>query len=367
MNLFEVDWELLVPYGSGAYFSIYVDGEKYFEKVSSESENGTFEIYLSGQSHLICFQLNTGGVSGGSPFAKVTRVQYGELDALTEVNWEKNGTGTVEFVDGYLKMTGSSYSYLEALGTLPENQSELPIPFSFNWETSSEFGWDFFEFYIDDILAFKASGLQESVFNSSLTDEEHTLRFRYVKDASYGEYEDLARVWNVNVGGQDWLLDDGWTLGGDVAPMFQEGKIVLACGDDQSSWAERTYIPQEPPVEEEITNVRIKFFRDGIQTNEVTLEALDTFFIDIVIEGFDRVSSEWKPIEPIGIAGVLEEYKEGIFEKIADSLIFEHPEGYYRFLQKCNAPPGTYYLKTTATFGSITQIERLKIKAKVNI
>lgn len=363
MNLFEVDWQIEGSSSAG-YFCIYIDGGEYFfQDIEYANTSGTFKAYLSDEEHLIGFFIRKW--SGDSPTLRISKIQYNEMDALTEVTWNIDGT-PVELIDGALVLTPAVS--LEALGTIPETTSEpLPVPFSFNWEVSSEYGYDFFEIYLDDILALRTSGLDEGVLSGFMTNEEHTLRFRYVKDSSYGEYDDLARVWNVNVGGQNWLPDGGWILGGDVAPMFQEGKIVLACGDDQSSWAERTYIPQEPPVEEKITNVRIKFFRDGIQTNEVTLEALDTFFIDIVIEGFDRVSSEWKPIEPIGIAGVLEEYKEGIFEKIADSLIFEHPEGYYRFLQKCNAPPGTYYLKTTARVGDITQIERLKIKAKVNI
>jgi hypothetical protein len=361
MNLFEVDWQIEGSSSDG-YFCIYIDGGEYFfQDIKYADTSGTFKAYLNEEEHLIGFYVKNRNWkwSGNSPTLRITKIQYNEMDALTEVTWNIDDT-PVELIDGALVLTPANS--LEALGTIPETTSEpLPVPFSFNWEVSSEYDYDFFEIYLDDILVLRTSGLNEGVLSGFITDEEHTLKFAYVKDSSYGEYDDLARVWNVNVGGQDWLPDGGWTLGGDVEPTFQEGKIVLACGDDQSSWAERTYIPQEPPV-----NVRIKFFQDGIQINEVSLEALDTFFVDVVIEGFDRVSSEWKPVEPIGIAGVLEEYKEGIFEKIADSLIFEHPEG-YRFLQKCNAPPGIYYLKTTATFGSITQIERLKIKAKVNI
>ncbi|NLI08883.1 MAG: hypothetical protein GX457_17630 [Thermotogaceae bacterium] len=76
---------------------------------------------------------------------------------------------------------------------------------------------------------------------------------------------------------------------------------------------------------------------------------------------------EWALVVPSEISGRLESYDEGDFAEISASTVFEHPDGYYRLLQKCNAPPGTYYLKTTARVGDITQIERLKIKAKVNI
>ena len=115
-------------------------------------------------------------------------------------------------------------------------------------------------------------------------------------------------------------------------------------------------------------NVRIRYkYGDG-QIDVFSVQALDTFFVDAVVEGFDLVTGSWIAVEPALVEARLERYDEtGLFEQISDSQIFAHPDGFFRLLQKCNAPPGIYYLKTTATFGSITQIERLKIKAKVNI
>ena len=39
----------------------------------------------------------------------------------------------------------------------------------------------------------------------TLTNEQHTVR--YVKDSSVSENNDLAKVSNVLVGGENWLLD----------------------------------------------------------------------------------------------------------------------------------------------------------------
>ena len=170
-------------------------------------------------------------------------------------------------------------------------------------------------------------------------------------------------MWNVNVGDEEWLLDENWILDGDTPPVFSEGKIVLSCDDDETSWAERTYMPPEPPSQ---SNVRIRYLRDELQIDQVSVEALDTFFVDVVVERFDS-GSAWNSVIPSEVSGRLESYDEGDFGEISESAVFEHPDGFFRLLQKVTSPPGTYYLKTTVRVGDITQIERLKIKAKLNL
>lgn len=115
-------------------------------------------------------------------------------------------------------------------------------------------------------------------------------------------------------------------------------------------------------------NVRIRYEYGGTQIDVFSVQAFDSFFVDAYVEVFDEGAEDWVGVEPDSITGEIEQYNEtGTFERISDSLIYEHPDGFFRLLQKCNAPPGIYYLKTTATFGNITQIERLKIKAKAII
>ncbi len=359
MNLFEVDWEIEGASSDG-YFCIYIDGGEYFfQDIKYANTSGTFKAYLSDEEHLIGFYIKKW--SGDSPTLRMAKIQYDETDYLTEITWNIDGT-PVELIDGALVLTPANS--LEALGTLPETTSEpLPLPVSFDWEVSSEYDYDFFEFYVDDILALRTSGLDNGAFSGSLSDEEHTLRFRYAKDSSYGEYDDLARVWNVDVGDEEWLLDENWILDGDTPPVFSEGKIVLSCDDDETSWAERTYMPPEPPSQ---SNVRIRYLRDELQIDQVSVEALDTFFVDVVVERFDS-GSAWNSVIPSEVSGRLESYDEGDFGGISESAAFEHPDGFFRLLQKVTSPPGTYYLKTTVRVGDITQIERLKIKAKLNL
>lgn len=360
MNLFEVDWEIEGALSDG-YFCIYIEGREYFfQDIEYANTSGTFKIYLSNEEHLIGFYIEKW--YDDSPTLRITKIRYGEMNALVEVAWNINGE-PVELIGGALVLTPTDS--LEALGTLPESAlGPLPLPVSFDWEVSSEYDYDFFKFYVDDILALRTSGLDNGTFSGSFTDEEHTLRFAYMKDLSYGEHDDLAKVWNVNVGGEEWLPDENWVLGGDVLPVFSEGKIVLSCGDDETSWAERTYMPSEPPSQ---GNVRIRYLRDEVQIYQVLVEALDTFFVDTVVERFDSESAEWSLVIPSEVSGRLESYDGINFEEISESTVFEHPDGFFRLLQKCDAPPGTYYLKTTAIVGDITQIERLKIKAKINI
>lgn len=372
MTLFEVDWELVVPSGSEAYFTIFIDGEIYFQTQDGVEESGTFITLLSEEEHIVDFGLYTDREDGGTPYVKINRAIYGDLDIVAQgiEFWEKSGTGSIEIIENYLKLLTTRFNKIEAIGTLPVSEpKELQI--SFDWEVSSEFDYDFFEVYVDGMLILRRSGIDYGTFVGTLTNEQHTLRFVYVKDSSVSENNDLAKVSNVLVGGENWLLDGltSWTTGGDVNPTFEEGQIVLACDDDQSSWAERTYVPVPQEPELDIANVRIKYFQDGRQVSQVSIEALDAFFVDSTVEVFDPDSGGWNSVVPSQVFGEIERYDDesGVFDKIANSFVFEHPDGYYRLLQKCNAPPGTYYLKTTARVGDITQIERLKIKAKVNI
>jgi hypothetical protein len=369
MTLLEIEWQLVVPIGSRAYATFYIDGGVYFEEGPSEA-SGTFKVLLDEQEHIIDVSINTSSNSGGSPELRIHRAVYGDFDILAQGIgfWTKQGDGTVEFVGGYLRITSPEGKETEAIGDLLATEPQ-EMQFSFDWEASSEFNYDFLEAYVNDILFFRRSGLDSGTFSSTLPNEEHIFRFRYVKDSSYGEYDDCGRVRNIIVRGRNWL-ETGlteWALGGDVHPvLLPSGWVQLKCSDNQSSWMERTY---EPPPDMFITNIRIKYLQESQSINQLAVEAFDTFFIDALIEGFDMISESWLPVEPTFIEAELERYdaETVIFEKIADSQVFVHPDGYYRLLQKCNAPPGTYYLKTTARVGDITQIERLKIKAKVNI
>jgi len=173
MNLFEVDWQIEGSSSDG-YFCIYIDGGEYFfQDIKYADTSGTFKAYLNEEEHLIGFYVKKW--SGNSPTLRITKIQYNEMDALTEVTWNIDDT-PVELIDGALVLTPANS--LEALGTIPETTSEpLPVPFSFNWEVSSEYDYDFFEIYLDDILVLRTSGLNEGVLSGFITDEEHTLRF----------------------------------------------------------------------------------------------------------------------------------------------------------------------------------------------
>ena len=373
MTLLEVEYTLVAGTNGRLSLDIYFDSEKAISDVAYQgtTKDDEFNVVANDDEHSVRFRVLHQALTLSGAYMIITKAQYGGFDLLAQSleYWEIDTTGTIDYVDEGLKITPTSpYSTFSVTGVLPE-QEPKQLPISFDWEVSSEEGWDFFEGVIDGMVFLRASGIQSGSFYDTVThDEPHTLRFAYTKDSSAASNEDCGRVGNIIVGGENWLANglEGWTLGGDVLPvLLPDGRVELKCSDDQSSWMERTY---EPPPDQIITNIRIRHLLDGQPISQFAVEALDTFFVDAVVEGFDLVTGSWIPVEPTLVEARLERYDEtGVFEQISDSQVFAHPDGFFRLLQKCDAPPGTYYLKTTATVGEITQIERLKIKAKVNI
>lgn len=365
-TLLHIDYEIHEPDYCRARIFIGVDDEWSGELYG----DGTYAALLTELEHVLRISMYSINVYGEGPSVYITRATYGDLDLLAQgiEFWTKEGNGTVELVEGQLKITSPKSEYTDAIATLPAVPPQ-DFQISFNWEVSSEQDYDFLEGFFDETLMLKKSGLDSGVMAFTIpSGQGFTLRFMYVKDSSWAENEDCGRVGNIVVGGENWLANglEGWILGGDVLPvLLPDGRVELKCLDDQSSWMERTYVP---PPDQIITNIRIRHMSDGQPISQFAVEALDTFFIDAVVEGFDLVTGSWIPVEPTLVEARLERYDEtGLFEQISDSQVFAHPDDFFRLLQKCNAPPGTYYLKTTATFGSITQIERLKIKARANI
>ncbi len=75
-----------------------------------------------------------------------------------------------------------------------------PVNLSFYWKVSSEANYDFLEFYIDNTLQNRISGnVDWQQMNYSINAGTHTLRWRYVKDASVSAGSDAAWVDKVEL------------------------------------------------------------------------------------------------------------------------------------------------------------------------
>ncbi|WP_026673611.1 hypothetical protein [Alkalihalobacterium bogoriense] len=69
----------------------------------------------------------------------------------------------------------------------------------FYWFVSSENNYDWFEFYIDGVREFRASGTSNywTKFSKQLPSGEHTFRWRYMKDGSVTHGDDRAYIDNL--------------------------------------------------------------------------------------------------------------------------------------------------------------------------
>lgn len=381
MYFLEIGWEIEVPEGSCGWIMLCLDDEWGDENGNWEnpdpyvSSSGSFKLVVDeSQQHDIQLNLYCRDATGGPILAKITKIMYGALDLLAVGSefWSHQGDGTLRFEEGYLLITcESDYDDNYAVG-LTEPMEQPPLEISFDWEVSSEENYDFFSVYIDEFLVFQRSGLFSGTFTTHLPDSEYLIRFEYAKDSSYAENEDCARVSNIFVGDRDLLTKglEGWDLGGDVPPNLEDGKIVLACSDNQFSFAEIAYVPG-PNID--ITSVRIRYFKNGQQINQIEVEALDTFDVDALVEYFNLVIKDWVVAEPVEVSAEIQVLTEEGFERISESIIHKRPANFFKLVQKCDGPPGVYYLKTNSVIEGlkqgefITQIERLKIKAKVII
>lgn len=114
-------------------------------------------------------------------------------------------------------VASSGGAYSAASGDISDSQSsELSLSkvfsaaatVSFDYLVSSEQGYDYFDFYIDDVRQFHVSGASGWVAGAyPVTAGEHTFRWAYSKDYSVSDGSDSAFIDNIslpNVNQADW-------------------------------------------------------------------------------------------------------------------------------------------------------------------
>lgn len=104
-----------------------------------------------------------------------------------------NGTYSAESGD----INDSQESIMELTVTVGSNGNV-----SFDWEVSSESGWDYLRFYIDGVEEDSWSGSQSGSESYALSAGTHTLKWAYDKDASISSLDDAGRV-------DDIFIQDG--------------------------------------------------------------------------------------------------------------------------------------------------------------
>ena len=111
---------------------------------------------------------------------------------------------------------GGSFSYgSRVISHNQQSNAYLTIAtdyIEFYWLVNSENNYDWFEFYINGVREFRASGTNHSwtKFSKQLPSGEHTFRWRYMKDGSVTHGDDRAYIDNlvVSVVTRRYLIED---------------------------------------------------------------------------------------------------------------------------------------------------------------
>jgi hypothetical protein len=110
------------------------------------------------------------------------------------------------YYDGDAAQSGAISDYQESwMQTMVNGTGAV----TFYWKVSSEEGYDYLEFYIDNVLQSRISGSTDwDQMDCTIPDLGlHTLKWQYVKDSSVSEGNDCGWVDQVEVWG-DW--EGGW-------------------------------------------------------------------------------------------------------------------------------------------------------------
>lgn len=102
-------------------------------------------------------------------------------------------TGTASLQSGAI----SDDQHTDAVMTIPGGAMQL----TFWYKVSSESGFDFFRFYVDDVFQFEASGEVDWTQHTVDVSAAKTVTFRYIKDTSVAEGDDAAYIDDVVITG----------------------------------------------------------------------------------------------------------------------------------------------------------------------
>lgn len=286
------------------------------------TEEGMFEVTVSDEAPAgdyveLIYEVNSGGYNIQQYYAIIISplVEDWETGDLSQFDWETGGDSEWDVT------TGNAFegSFSIKSGTIDHEQNNyLSLPFeayaedslSFYCRVSSEIGYDFLKFYIDDVEMSSWSG--EVAWERSsylLTEGSHILKWAYSKDETYTSGEDCAWV--------DFIVFPVF----DFEASFGSDATEICVGESVSFYDESAGEPTSwdwtfeggTPETSTLQNPEIEYFNGGIY--DVTLTISDgTSSNTLVLEDYISVSGvPVIPPAPLGPESVCASTESSIY------------------------------------------------------
>ncbi len=360
--------------------SLSADGTaSFYWKVSSASGSGELEFYIDDITQAtitgdVDWQEKSFSLASGSHTLKWSYTRSEDDVAGEDAGWIDNisvtsgGTTTYNFEDGQMPAgftTGGDGSFyvqsgvahggsfsLKADSSIVDNESEYVqktvvtsdgASLSFWWKVSSEYYYDFLEFYIDGVLKHEISGSTSWAKKTyTLSAGTHTLKWQYTKDYSVTHYQDTGWV-------DDIVIDDSSeeTIGFE-AVSGQPNPLPDGASFDANT---RTFI-WTPTYQQSGTYPGIRF----TVTEDTEEERSDSEDVTITVRNVNRPPV----LDSIGDKIVNE------MELLEFTISASDPEGDELIYAASNLPVGAIFDTDTQTFSWIPTYQQSGVYQNVH-
>jgi hypothetical protein len=119
-----------------------------------------------------------------------------------------------------------------------------------------------------------------------------------------------------------------------------------------------------------MTNYSEKFISytdDGVEIDSLTLEAGDSHIVQAHVKEYNLASGEFEYTIPSNIYGVLEKFEDNDFVTVAQADVYGISNGIYKVVFTAPYEPGIFYLKITVQKDGYIDVNRLKVRVKVDV
>ncbi|MGL1893966.1 MAG: hypothetical protein OCD02_20170 [Spirochaetaceae bacterium] len=199
---------------SGGDFSVYIDeSTTAVQELSDEISDWTkYSFIIASGTHTVKWEY-TKSSDRSSDSAWLDYIEFSSVAYYNDFNFdfENNiipddleGDWIIDNINSY---TGGYSSLRAAIIDSNEESSisyntdiDISTTISFKYKVSSESGYDYFKFYIDDSEILSASGTSDWLdFNYVLSEGEHELKWEYSKDSSVDGGSDTVFIDNLSL------------------------------------------------------------------------------------------------------------------------------------------------------------------------